>query len=136
MPLASSPNEFYQPFAVGPVLQLAPAVTPQPFPTLDVSGGAAPKWTSDLIQGDGFKTISCGVTLSRSGTLKINRYVDAGGTVLLKTDSQNLTANTAGALTIVDGLPFASFSIEIANTDATGGHTATISAFGLLLNAG
>jgi hypothetical protein len=131
----ASGTEFYGVHGVGPVAQVAPAPSPA-FALLDVAGGAAPKWTSDLIQAGGFKgAISVGVTLSRSGTLKINRYIDAAGTVLLKTDTQTLTAATAAVLTVNDGLAFAAMAVEIANTDATGGHTAAISNYALLLNA-
>lgn len=129
-----SPAEFFDIGAVGPVAQCFPAPAPAFPATLDPAGGAAPSWISNLMPG-GFKSLAVGVTLSRTGTLKINRYIDDKGVVLLKTDSVALVANTANTLTIVDGLPFGSFTVEIDNTDATGGHTAVISAYALCLNA-
>lgn len=136
MPQVTSQNEHFAIHGGGPVAQCYPTVTQAPFPVLDVAGGAAPKWTSDLILADGFRSIAAGVTLSRNGTIKIIRYVDLAGQVLLKTDTLVLTAATAAAITVTDNLPFGSFKVEIENTDNVGGHTAAITNFSLLLNGG
>lgn len=124
---------YKEPIPVGPVAQFAPAVPT--IPTLDVSGGAAPSFTSPLYKSGGFKALSVGATLTRAGTLVVNRYVDEAGLVLLDSASVNLTANTAGSNSINDGKSFGSFQFVLANTDATGGHTAVASNVAIMQSA-
>lgn len=88
---------------------------------------------SSLITTKGFSQISVGLQQTQSGTLSIQRYLDAGGTVIQGSAvTIPLTANITGNLDIQDGRPFAAFRITVTNSAAS---TATISAVAILLQA-
>jgi len=88
---------------------------------------------SNVIASDGFKALSCAVLSSQAGAVSIQRYVDKVGTLPQGAPiSSTLVAATANVVNSNDGLPFQSFKVTITNT---GGSTATISGFALLLNA-
>lgn len=88
---------------------------------------------SSLIVTEGFTLISSGIKSTQAGTMSIQRYLDAGGTVPQGAAvAVNLTANTAANLDVLDGKPFASFQLTVTNSS---GSTATLSNFALLLQA-
>ena len=89
---------------------------------------------SSLILTEGFSLISVGITTSQAGTLSVQRYLDAGGTVVQgAASSVALSANVAANLDIMDGKPFASFMITIANS---AGSAATIGNLAVLAQVG
>jgi hypothetical protein len=124
--------QYWEPFAAGPVAQTdisAWAGLPPPPATIVASGN----YTSLLIVADGFKALACGVTSTQAGALSIQRYIDKAGLIAQgPAISSTLVAATPNIVNSNDGLPFQTFKVIITNT---GGATATISNFGLLLNA-
>ncbi len=131
MPWASTEQntEFYQPFAVGPVMQASPT-PPNAVPATIAASGI---YDAGLLISDGYKVISVGATLSNPGTISVQRYIDRAGTVPQGAAvTVALTAATAGTLNVNDGLPHASFDLKIINGGAT---VANLTNFGLLLNA-
>lgn len=132
MPKVSTPGEYINPASIGPRLEFIPVPTPVFPPSLAVNGGAGDHWTSDPILADGFFNIIIGVTLSRAGTLTVQRYIDDAAQVKSGAlDTVTLVAATPNFLKINDDVPFGSYVITITNTDATGGHTAVISNFAI-----
>ena len=126
----TSYNPDFAPFAR---TALAQAPVPASVHNLPSSIPATSSVLSSLIVTEGFLVIAAGIKTSQNGTMTIQRYLDAGGTVpqgaLL---SVALTANTAANLNALDGLPFASFQLTVTNSS---GSVSTISNFALLLQA-
>jgi hypothetical protein len=88
---------------------------------------------SSLIATEGFSQIAVGVTASQAGTLSVQRYLDAGGTVVQGAALQiALVANASANLDIMDGKLFASFRVTITNST---GSTSNLTNFALLLQA-
>ena len=133
MPLVSNElgSQYYEPFANGPNAQvdLSAWQYVQPSGTIAAAGN----FTSGVLPGDGFRYISVGLTSSQNGSLQIQRYLDAAGTVAQGAAvTQTLTAATAAVLNVNDGLIFRSFTIKITNT---GGSPATITNFAFLMSS-
>ena len=131
MPWASTEENggFIQPFAVGPVMQALP------IPQVATPGTIAASGTYDagLMPSDGYKVLAVGATLSNAGSIAVQRYIDANGTVPQGVAvTAALTAGAAGILNVNDGLPFASFDVKVVNSGST---VATLTNFGMLLNA-
>ncbi len=131
MPWASTEENggFIQPFAVGPVMQALP------IPQVATPGTIAASGTYDagLMPSDGYKVLAVGATLSNAGSISVQRYIDINGTVPQGAAvTAALTAGAAGILNVNDGAPFASFDVKIVNGGAT---VATLTNFGMLLNA-
>jgi hypothetical protein len=98
--------------------------------TIASSGNA----TSNLIFADGLQLIAIGLTSSQTGVLTVQRYLDDAGSVPQGAPiTANLTANTAGTLNILDGVPYATFTVAVSNT---GGSTANLTNLAILLQAG
>ncbi|MDE1901532.1 MAG: hypothetical protein KGI37_07810 [Alphaproteobacteria bacterium] len=73
--------------------------------------------SSNLIVASGYAKIAVGLTLSQAGTLFIQRYLDAAGTVKLDAgQSVALVAGTPGALTVNDGNVFGAFQVTVTNS--------------------
>lgn len=71
--------------------------------------------TSPLILSGGYPRIAIGATSSATGSITVQRYLDAAGTIPQGAAlTQALTAATAGVLNISDGAPFQSFTVTIA----------------------
>jgi hypothetical protein len=131
MPWASTEENggFIQPFAVGPVMQALPVPEVAPPGTIAASG----TYDTGLMPSDGYKVLAVGATLSTTGSIAVQRYIDANGTVPQGAAVTGaLTAAAAGILNVNDGLPFASFDVKIINT---GSVSANLTNFGMLLNA-
>ena len=87
---------------------------------------------SNLIMSDGMQVVAVGVTSTKAGAINVQRYLDDAGTIKQGAVlTAALTANTAQVLNITDGNPFASFTVQITNTD--GSNAATLSNLGILL---
>lgn len=114
--------------AVGPVAQTSPVLAPAPSTI-----AAAGQWQSAILPADGFRALAFGATSSQAGAMSVQRFIDTAGQVPQGTaTTQTLAAGVAGSVSIVDGLPFASFQITITNTGAS---TATVTNFAVLMNA-
>jgi len=130
MPLVSTEatSEFWLPVASGPQM-ICDLSTFGTFPPVPIA--AAGNFTSPVIPSDGFKTYAIGVTSSQAGALNVQRFLDAAGTIPQGAVSTvALTAATPAVLNISDGLLSRSFTVQVTNT---GGSTATVTKFALLL---
>lgn len=97
--------------------------------TVDASGTL----TSDLFVNNGLTNFAFGAKLTQAGTLLIQRYLDAEGTIVQGAAvTQALTANTAGVLNLSDTKPWASGRVSIINGGTVAG---TLSLLGGLLQA-
>jgi hypothetical protein len=124
----TSYNPSYAPYANWAVRQ---APVPAGTHNLPSSIAASGNVQSSLIVTEGFSLISVGVTASQNGSMSVQRYLDAGGTVMQGPSVQvALTAGTAANLDVLDGKPFASFQITIANSS---GSISNLTNFALLL---
>jgi hypothetical protein len=127
----TSYNPGYAPYAAWAVRQAPVPATVHNVPSSVAANGSA---QSSLIVTEGFSLISAGVTSSQTGSMSVQRYLDAGGTVTQGPPVQvALVANTAANLDILDGKPFASFKLTIANSS---GSAANLTNFALLLQIG
>lgn len=126
----TSYNSDYAPFARTSLMQ---APVPAATHNLPASIAANSSAQTSLIVTEGFMLISAGIKTTQAGTMSIQRYLDAGGTVPQGAAvSINLASNTFINLDITDGKPFASFQLTVSNSS---GSTSTISNFALLLQA-
>lgn len=128
--LQRSAGEAQTPFAVGPVLQFYPT-PPTPFPaTIAISD----TWQSGIINADGFKAISVGVTSTQAGTLTIQRYVDQDGQVPVGAAiTASIAASTPQWADVNDGVAFGSFQVSVSN--GSGSAVATVSNISILQSA-
>ncbi len=118
----------YAPYANWAVRQAPVPATTHNLPSSIPASGSV---QSSLIVTEGFSLISVGVTASQNGTMSIQRYLDAGGTVMQGPPVQvSLTAGIAANLDVLDGKPYASFQITITNS---AGSTSNLTNFALLL---
>ena len=126
----TSYNPSFAPYAKWATPQAPVPATTHNLPS-SIAGSSSVQ--SSLIVTEGFSLISAGVTASQAGTMSIQRYLDAGGTVVQGAASQvSLTANTAANLDVLDGKPFASFILTITNSS---GSTSNLTNFALVLQA-
>lgn len=117
------------PRGVGPVLTTSP-ILPAAIPSTIAGGGS---YQSGIIYSDGYKSISVGAKLSQVGSITIQRYLDAAGTIPVGAPiTAALAANTANWATVNDGVAFLSFQVTIANTSGSIGN---LSNTGILLAA-
>ena len=124
----TSYNPTYAPYPNWSVRQAPVPATVHNMPASIAGSGSA---QSSLIVTEGFSLVSAGVTASQAGTMSIQRYLDAGGTVAQGLAIQvALTAATAANLDVLDGKPFASFKLTITNSS---GSTSNLTNFALLL---
>lgn len=87
---------------------------------------------SNLLFADGMQIGAVGVKSTKTGAINVQRYLDDAGTVPQGAAlTAALTANTAAVVNITDGLPFASFTVQITNTDGT--NPATLTNLAILL---
>ncbi len=129
----SSQFKTHQPADNGPTLQVSKAagdadvgLTLTPVP----NGGSV---TSQPVPSGGYKSLSVGLKSTQPGAINVQRYLDAAGTIPVgAVATAALVANTANSVSIADGIPFLSFTIQVTNTGASPG---TISNFALLLQA-
>lgn len=70
--------------------------------------------TSALVQSGGYRELAVGVTNSVAGSVAVQRYLDAAGTIPQgPAVSASLTAATAGVVNVTDGVPFQSFRVTV-----------------------
>lgn len=133
-------GQYWEPYAQGPIAQVdvvsidanllngAPTVLPT---TGTIAAGQ--NWLSAPVYADGFKAISVGAKSTQTGAINVQRYLDRAGTIPVgAVVTAALVANTSQWVTVNDGVPFQSFTVQITNTGAS---AATITNFGVLLGA-
>jgi hypothetical protein len=135
MPLVSSERltQYWEPVSGGPSAQadLSTLVFSSPQTTIPLSSN----WTSSVINADGFKFITVAATSTQAGSINVQLYVDAAGTIKQGNAlTVALGASPLGVLN-VNGTttPFQSFTAQITNTSGT--TAATITGYALLLTA-
>lgn len=106
------------------VAQTANPVPPTPVPATIAGGG---HWNSGVIPADGAGAIAVSADLDQAGTLTIQRYIDAGGTVPIGAAiTQAMSASVVATAAVNDGLPFASFTVVVANTSGVLGNLTNV----------
>lgn len=106
------------------------AVNPVPPNAPPATLAAAGVWSSGVISAAGFNKLAAAATLTQTGTLTIQRYIDAAGTVPLGAAiTQAMTASTPATAWVNDGQPAASWQVTVTNTS---GSTGTLSGVVLL----
>jgi len=126
-------SQYWEPVATGPIAQIDLSAVSAATGAIPAAVVAGTPFTTSLISADGFKALAAGCELSTAGTIVIQRFVDAGGLVPQGAAvSSTLAANVANSVSVNDGASFQSFTVTITNT---GGGSATLSNFVLLLNA-
>jgi hypothetical protein len=113
-------NEYQPIIAHGPKAEYVPVAL---ISALQNAGSIAANsnYTSPLFSADGYYDIVVALTSTQAGAINLLRYVDDPGTVLLDATAptQALTANTAAALVVTDGKPYASFKVQVTNTSGS-----------------
>ena len=127
----TSYNPSYAPYANWAVRQAPVPATVHNLPSSIAASGSV---QTSLIVTEGFGLISAGLTASQNGTLSIQRYLDAGGTVAQGAAiSVALNANAPANLDVLDGKPFAAFKLTVTNGAAS---VSNLTNFALLLQIG
>lgn len=89
---------------------------------------------SNVINCNGYKSFSFGVTSSQAGALSIQRYIDQAGTIAIGSAiTGSISAATPLTVNNHDGVPFGSLQINITNT--SGSTTANLTGVLLLLQS-
>lgn len=132
MPRQMSADEFIQIASRGPRAEYLPAALIAELQAASVP--ASGEYATKLYSADGFYDVVIALTSTQAGAINLLRFVDDAGTVKLDTSAptQAITANTPAVLASVDGLPYASFKVEITNS---GGSAATLSNIAILQSA-
>jgi len=118
MPQATTLPEFYQTTASGPALQYQVPAAVHQLPASVAAGGTA---SSAVISSDGYQKIALSVTSTEAGTLTLQRYLDAAGTVPQGTALQaSIAAGQPALVNAIDGLPFQSVKVSVSNSGSTG----------------
>lgn len=99
-------------------------VPPTPAPATIAGGG---NWNSGIIAANGARSVAASAELSQAGTLTLQRYIDAAGTIAIGAAViQALSANVVGTVAVNDGLPFSSFSVVVANSSGSVGNLTNV----------
>lgn len=118
MPQATTLPEFYQTTASGPALQYQVPAAAHQLPTSVAAGRTA---SSAVIPSDGYQKIALSVTSTEAGTLTLQRYLDASGTVPQGAALQaSIAAGQPALVNAVNGLPFQSLTVSVSNSGGTG----------------
>jgi hypothetical protein len=130
MSLATQNVDACTPVDIGSPLQF---VVPSASLNLDTTVAASGSTVSDLILTNGYKNFAFGITSTQTGSVSIQRYIDAAGTIKQGSAvTGSLVANTALTVNSTDSNPYQSLIVTISNS---GGSTATLSNQILLLQS-
>ena len=129
-----SANEYQPIVAHGPKAEYVPAALIaelQAITTIALSSN----YTTAVYSADGYYDMVVALKSTQAGAINLLRYVDDAGTILIEASPPTvaLVANTANALIVTDGKPFASFKVQVTNTSGT--TAATLSNIGALQSA-
>lgn len=69
------------------------------------------------------------VKMDKAGNLRVLRYFDLAGTILIDTTTQAIVANTQETITLADGVPYRAYKVTVENTAIT---VATVANIGIL----
>lgn len=128
MPQQTTFGEQYPAYSQGPSVL---GTVPDSVHGLGSSVASSGSATSNLIYSDGFQAIAVGVTSTQGGLITVQRYLDDAGTVPQGPPlTAVITADVAANLNVADGLPFASFTVQVSNS---GGADATLSNLAIVL---
>lgn len=88
---------------------------------------------SAVIPTNGFRTFAFGLQSTQGGSVSVQRYIDAAGTIPQGAPlTATLTAGVAAVVNATDGAPCQSMQVTVSNT---GTSAATLSNVGLLAQA-
>jgi hypothetical protein len=117
MPLTTSPGEAYPILAKGPATQ---SVVPPTYLGLASSIAASGNAQSAVINSDGFQNLAVGITSSQAGSVSIQRFLDAAGTIAQGAPTTGtLVADTPLVVSVSDALIYQSFQITVTNSSAS-----------------
>lgn len=117
---AEKQSLFPQAFSVGPQILVT---SPTGMTVLPLTIAGPGSYVSGVIAANGFKTIAVGATLSQTGTITIQRYLDAAGLIPVGAAiTAALVAATPNWAVSTDSTPFLSFQVTIANTSGSLGN--------------
>lgn len=117
MPLATSPGEAYPILAKGPAAQ---CVVPAAYHGLAGSIAASGNKVSNAIPSDGYQNFTLGIASSQAGSVSIQRYLDAAGTIAQGSPTTGtLVAGTPLVVGVADALIYQSFIITVTNSSGT-----------------
>jgi len=75
------------------------------------------------MSASGYNKLAAAATLSQTGTLTLQRYIDAAGTIALGSAvTQAMTANVSATVWVNDGQPAASWRVTVQNTSGSTGN--------------
>jgi hypothetical protein len=127
MSLARNQSESNLPVSIGSAMQVVAATG------LAATIASSGSINSELIQTNGYKNIAFGITSDQAGTVSIQRYIDAEGTIPQGAAiTGTLVAATALTVNNNDGAAFQSMMITVSNS---AGSTANLTGVMLLLQA-
>lgn len=88
--------------------------------TVPATIAAGVTYDSGVITVGGYNNFAASAQLTQTGTLTLQRYIDAAGTVAIgDAVTQAMTANTLATVAVADGLPCASFNVTVQNTSGS-----------------
>lgn len=115
---------------VAQTLQFVASAALQNLPSSVAASGSV---SGNLIQTNGYKVIAAAITSTQAGTLQVQRYLDAAGTIAQGAAlSVTLSAATPAVLNSNDGVPFQSLKVTVTNSSAS---AATLSGAYLMLQS-
>lgn len=92
---------------------------PNAIPATIAGGG---NWNSGVMPANG-NSFAASAELDQAGTLTLQRYIDAAGTIPIGNSIQQvMSANTLATVAANDEMPCASWNVVIANTSGTLGN--------------
>ena len=108
--------------------QMLGAVYPPPLPTPPPATiVASGTWNSGPILAGGARRFGAGATLDKTGTLTVQAFLNAAGTIpAVAAVSATLAAGVANYVSIDGGAPAASYVVIVTNTDATTGNLTAV----------
>lgn len=111
---------------LGLVAATSVPVPPTPVPATIANGG---NYNTGVMPITG-NSLAASANLSQNGSLVLQRYIDAAGTIPIGAAiTQALVGGTLGTVAVNDGLPAASWTVQVNNT---GGALGNLTQFALL----
>ena len=90
-------------------------------------------YTSGIIACQGYNAIAVSANIDQAGSLSLQRYIDAAGTIPIGTPiTQALTSTVLGTVFANDGQPWSSFQVTV--TNSSGSTAANLTQFEILIS--
>jgi hypothetical protein len=126
----SYPNDQGMGAGAIPVWLATPDFNPDPVNPVPATIGAGLTYDTGVVLAGGRRIVAVAAMLDQTGTLTLQRYIDAAGTLPLGSPiTQAMTANVLATIWVNDGQPMASFNVTVQNTS---GSLGTLSDFTIL----